>query len=333
MYNYIFLSLIFILGIFVYRKFKIMDKPKNYGWQRDAVPYSFGFFVNLVWLVSLFIKFGFANLQINILGLVVFFLTLLGFIDDRINIAPKFRLLFQFILALMLVRSGFTLSAFTNFFTGDIVYAPMILEYFSVLWLVFLINSMNFLDGLPSLTSGVSSVALVFLLFLSQVPNFHSIDQALLIDLAFLTLPFWILTFCFEFPFKNPKFLQGDSGATVMGLLLAVFSIMAGGKLAILSMVLLLPLIDVLFVIAYRVYNKKPFWKGDYRNEHLHHILRFKGYNIASIILVYLLISIIFGFIAIFLWNATVKLIALVFLSLFILFFLFKIYSSNKALK
>lgn len=317
----------------MYRRFNVMDKPKNYGWQRDAVPYSFGFFINLIWLIFLFAKFGFLNSQVNVLGFTVLGLSLTGFIDDKYNIKPKFRLLLHFVFAILLVKFGFSLSAFTNFFSGEIVYAPSVLEYFSVLWIVFLINSMNFLDGLPSLTSGVSSVALVFILFLSQLPNFHSIDQALLIDISLLTLPFWVLTFCFEFPFKNPKFLQGDSGATVMGLLLAVFSIMAGGKLAILSMVLLLPLIDVLFVIAYRIYNKKPFWKGDYKNEHLHHILRFRGYNIASIILVYLLISIIFGLIALFLWNATVKLVALFFLTLFILFFLIKIYTSNKALK
>ncbi len=322
---------ILLLGVYLYRRFGILDNPTPYGFKRKPVPYSIGLFITLVWAMTVLGVMGLANLQVLSLVFAVLTLSVVGFVDDRRGLSPAFRLLVQILLAVFLVSMGFALESFSNFLAdgSPVLYLPNLGLLLSVFWMVFLINAMNFLDGIPSLTTGVSSTALVFLIILAQIPNFHVIDQALFLDLALLTLPLWVASFVFEFPLKKPKFLPGDSGATVMGLLLAVFSIMAGGKLAILSLVLLLPLIDVLFVIARRIWQGRKPWVGDYTSEHLHHILRFLGMPLSVIVILYLTISASFGYLALNLWTSTTKLVALVVLSLALVIFLSLIYNWN----
>ncbi len=306
-----------------------MDNPSKYGWSRTPIPYSMGFALSLLWIaLVLFVTWPVSG-SLAVLLLAVFGLSLLGILDDFYNIKPWIRILVQAALVIALIAAGFRLESFTNFLSSEVVFLPELGAVITFFWIMFLINSMNFLDGIPALTSGVSSVALVFLLFLAQIPNFHLIDQAEFIEIGLITLPIWVASFVFEFPWRFPKFLPGDSGATVMGLLLAVFSIMAGGKLAILTLVLLLPLLDVLFVLGRRFLQGRALWKGDYRKDHLHHILRYKGVPIAMIVIIYLILSSVFGVLALHLWTASTKLLALGFLSIVLFLGLILMYKSN----
>ena len=87
---------------------------------------------------------------------------------------------------------------------------------------------------------------------------------------AMIALGFWM------FDFFPPKILIGDSGSMLFGLLLAVLAIFSGGKIATAFLILGFPIMDAIYVIVHRIYNKQAPWKGgewdkDRKAVHLHH--------------------------------------------------------------
>jgi len=90
------------------------------------------------------------------------------------------------------------------------------------------------------------------------------------------------------------------------GLLLATLAIFSGGKIATAFLILGFPILDALYVIIYRIYNRRAPWKGGewdkYRKAvHLHHrMLQFGLSERQVLILIYLLCA-AFGVTALFL--------------------------------
>jgi len=171
-------------------------------------------------------------------------------------------------------------------------------------------NLMNFLDGVSGLSSGVSSVGFLILLILAVAPGMHMVDQTMLQIMAISLFVIAFVGFLFEFP--APKFLLGDSGTMFFGFMLAVLSMINGGKLATAALVLLIPLFDGLWVVLRRIYDKKSPFKGDYK--HLHHRLERIGMSKELILISYVVVSLLFGLIAIFVWNTFFKVTSLLLL-------------------
>ena len=308
MYFLLISCLFFYIGFKIYRKFNLLDKPKEYGFKRKPVPYSFGLVLYFIFLIASYF-YGVDIVGLYYIYIASFLIVLIAFVDDFLNLHPLFRLLSQLLLACFVVYSGVELTQVTNPFNFEIVSIGGFGFLVSVLWIVFLTNVMNFLDGVEGLSSGVSSVAFFTLGILSLVPKLHLIDQSSLIVLTFLMSAICFLAFLFEFPRPNPKILVGDSGTMFYGFLLACFSMVAGGKLFTLLIVLLIPILDALFVIFYRISKKKLPFIGD-RN-HFHHKLLELNFSRAKITLIYFLVSICLGLISIFAWNTFLKLISL----------------------
>jgi UDP-N-acetylmuramyl pentapeptide phosphotransferase/UDP-N-acetylglucosamine-1-phosphate transferase len=123
-------------------------------------------------------------------------------------------------------------------------------------------------------------------------------------------------------PFNwNPaKVIMGDSGANFLGYALAVASIIGGAKIATALLALGLPVLDVAWVILYRIAKGRSPLKAD--RGHLHHRLLDSGWSQAQIVLFVAGISLIAGIASLLLPTRGSKLGAILVLGTTMLVFL-----------
>ncbi|MBT6143215.1 undecaprenyl/decaprenyl-phosphate alpha-N-acetylglucosaminyl 1-phosphate transferase [bacterium] len=298
-------SLIFVwLMYFAFLKFGLLDKPKKYGFSRAAVPYSFGS-VLFILFACLVLFFNPISLKLIALLTSLLILVLTCFLDDFKDLNPYLRLAIQIVCAGIVVFSGIRVLEVSNPFGTE----PIVLNSFSyilsIFWIVLLTNLINFLDGISGLSSGVSSIGFFTIFALGSMNAVHITDQSLLISLSLIAALVASLGFILEIPMSKPKVLLGDSGAMFFGFLLACLSMLNGGKLATLGLVLLVPIFDGLFVIFYRIIkSKSPVTKD---SNHLHHKLLEIGFSRLQIVIFYIAITSIFGFLSIIAWNTQLK--------------------------
>jgi UDP-GlcNAc:undecaprenyl-phosphate GlcNAc-1-phosphate transferase len=309
----------------LFPKFNLLDNPKAYGFNRAPVPYSTGIVIALIYLVSAFYYVSDFRMYIGVL-LGVMLLVGTCFVDDYKKLPPLLRLFVQFVAASIVVFFGAKVLEITNPIGGD----PILLGGFafvvSVLWIVTLTNLMNFLDGVSGLTSGVGSIGFWVIFLLSAWPGQHITDQTFVMY-GSLTLAIACSVFAF-FEFYPPRILIGDSGTMLIGFMLGVFSLINGGKLATVALVLLIPILDGIWIICRRLYNKKSPFKGDL--EHMHYKLLKIGFSERKILFLYLGLSILFGLIAVYSWNSFFKLVSLILLTSGLIIFGIKVWIHEK---
>jgi len=245
-----------------------------------------------------------------------------GIWDDLRELSPKIQFAAQVLAALIVVAFGVTVyylrSPFGNLIRLDsLKFLILDSEFFIfgslfvVGWIVLIMNVVNWLDGLDGLANGVSLIgfAVIFLLSISSVVNQPPIGilAAILIGavLGFLV---------FNFPRKKARLpassgLQrgeparqdsiiflGTSGSMFLGFMLGSLSIYSGSKVATAGLVLGVAVLDAIWVIWQRLRSGVPIWKNDQR--HLHHRLLQLGLSQRKIVVLYLVLSIVFGAIA-----------------------------------
>ena len=304
-----------LIALKVFPKLGLMDRPEKYGLKRKAVPYPGGILLYIVFVALALIFF---EPTLKLIGLLVAggILVAVSFIDDRMDLPPGFRLLVQVLVGVIMVVVGVGVETITNPFGGyiDLTHPQFILNLggvenkimlfsavLSIIWILLIINTMNWLDGIPGMTSGITVIGGLTLFFLSISEIVSQPEVATLsIIVAMIALGFWI------FDFYPPKIIIGDSGSMFFGLLLAILAIFSGGKIATAFLILGFPILDAVYVIVHRLYNKKAPWKGGewdkYRKAvHLHHRLLQFGLSERQVLgLIYLLCT-IFGISALFL--------------------------------
>jgi UDP-N-acetylmuramyl pentapeptide phosphotransferase/UDP-N-acetylglucosamine-1-phosphate transferase len=120
-------------------------------------------------------------------------------------------------------------------------------------------------------------------------------------------------------PFNwNPaRIIMGDSGANFLGYALAVASIIGGAKIATALLALGLPVLDVAWVIVYRIVQGRSPVLAD--RGHLHHRLLDGGWSQARIVLFVSGVSLIAGIASLLLPNRELKLAAIVVLGMVLL--------------
>lgn len=316
--------LLLIIAQRVFPKLGFMDNPKKWGFKRDPIPYSVGIVVAISFLISVivFVPIDF-SLFLILIG--AMFLSIIGFIDDKKGLKPLVRLAFQFFSGILLVLSGVKLLSFKLPFIGiipldyfEISGVNILAAVFIVLWTSLLINAMNFLDGVPGLNSTVTIIASFTIFVLSIHPGIHA-DPSSQIVTSYLALILGssVLALLF-FDFPKPSVLMGDSGSTFFGFMLAVLSVISGGKIATAVLVLGIPLLDLIWVVIRRTLDGRKFWQGDLK--HMHHRFLDYGFSERQVVFIYGLISLIFGFFAVLFVDVNQKFFLL--LALFVLMFL-----------
>ncbi len=233
-----------------------------------------------------------AGIDRNLLGLIlaILVLTAVNIMDDLKGVHWGIKLLLQVVAASLIAYFGIRIQWFSNPF-GDRFFLGSLDWFFVVIWLVGMSNVVNWLDGVNGLAGGVSAISLAILFFLSIGPLVAQSENALVAAIAFGA----ILGFLPFNAFKAKAFL-GDTGSVFLGFLIGVLAIISGGKVATAFLVLAIPFLDAIVVVFSRlVHGKWPFHSD---KRHLHHRLLAVGFKPWQIVLIFYVISLLFGLIA-----------------------------------
>jgi UDP-GlcNAc:undecaprenyl-phosphate/decaprenyl-phosphate GlcNAc-1-phosphate transferase len=138
----------------------------------------------------------------------------------------------------------------------------------TLVWIVAIMNMVNFLDGLDGLAAGICAIAGSTFAVIGL--SLGAPDAALLAAI--------VAGACFGFLHHNfypARIFMGDSGALLLGFLLATLAVEGLVKTAALAtlvlplLVLAIPIIDTSFVVAKRMKYRQPLYEAD--RTHLHH--------------------------------------------------------------
>jgi UDP-GlcNAc:undecaprenyl-phosphate GlcNAc-1-phosphate transferase len=158
----------------------------------------------------------------------------------------------------------------------------------TVVWIVALINAVNWLDGLDGLAAGVSFIAAATLAAIAYR------QQDLLAVLFLVALAGSLLGFL-PYNFNPAKLIMGDTGAMLLGYVLATVSVAAAMKKASLVSVgvpllaLGIFIFDSLQTIVSRLRHGQPPYRPDQR--HVHHRLLRAGWSHREAVLMIYAIS------------------------------------------
>ncbi|MBP6930265.1 undecaprenyl/decaprenyl-phosphate alpha-N-acetylglucosaminyl 1-phosphate transferase [Patescibacteria group bacterium] len=278
-----------------------------------------------------FAIFG-VSIDKRLLGLLLggLVLAIIMAVDDFRGLRPWQKLIAQFVVWAIVVGAGigithlnnpfgleFNLREYaTNITIGAAVYHFVwIADLLLLFWLVGMMNAMNFIDGADGLAAGIGLIGFVVLGVLSLMP---SINQPAVAMLAFIASA--CVGACLLFNFYPAKVFLGDSGAMWIGYMLAVLSVISGGKLATLFLVLAVVILDGLVVAFFRVKNKQnPFTTSD--QSHIHHRFMKAGMSMPVAVMVIWALSALFGAFALFTFGKT-KWILIAILSIAVVLFL-----------
>lgn len=226
-------------------------------------------------------------------GAVIIFIVM--FLDDIYGLGPIPKLLGQLAAATAAILGGLRIGYLTNIFGQG----WLILEWLSIpltyFWILTVTNAMNFIDGLDGLAAGITVIATIASAFSSSSRGIFP-PTILLASIAGGALGF------LPFNFKPAKIFMGDSGANLIGFLIATATIWGTSKatsavvIGVAILCLGVPMFDVFFSAIRRILSGKSPLKGDMDN--IHYILVKKGWSETSVVLVFYLITAILSAIA-----------------------------------
>jgi UDP-GlcNAc:undecaprenyl-phosphate GlcNAc-1-phosphate transferase len=199
-----------------------------------------------------------------------------GAIDDFRGLRWFEKLAGQLVAAAIPTGFGVWVDRFTFPFLGVHSLAGWIGVPLTVAWIVAIMNMVNFLDGLDGLASGVGAIAgatfAVIALSLAKP------DAAILSAIVFGACVGFL-----RHNFYPARIFMGDSGALLLGFVLAAVSVQGllktAATVALLFplLVLAVPIVDTTFVVARRLKHGESPFEGD--QAHLHHRFLRRGFS------------------------------------------------------
>lgn len=217
-------------------------------------------------------------------GLLIF----IGILDDFHELTARIRLLAQIIAALMVTVGGNNqLVDLGHLVSEHAVTLHYLAIPVTVFGIVSVINAVNMLDGLDGLAGTLGLIECLLLALLAAHAG-RLVDCKLLLIFSGALLGF--LSFNFRFKQDKPaQIFMGDAGSTLIGLMVAWFTIsLSQGPAPAASPVTMLwvmsvPLIDFAAIFIQRIARRtSPFQAG---RDHIHHWLQHQGFSIAQTVL------------------------------------------------
>jgi UDP-GlcNAc:undecaprenyl-phosphate GlcNAc-1-phosphate transferase len=242
------------------------------------------------------------------------FIFIAGLIDDKYQLRAGTLFAIQFIAALIAISGLIFIDRVNSPFTNELVFFPWYVTVsLTTFWIMGMINTVNWLDGLDGLASGVVAIAVaVFTIHMWREGQY----SVVFLPLALLGAALGFL------PHNFPgRIFMGSSGALFLGFTLGALSIMAGAKVATALLVLCIPILDVAWLMIYRLHGGRSFARAG--RDHLHFRLLEMGLSQRAVVLIYYSASICLGALALLVSSRLYKLLALVMLGLGAFAFLF----------
>jgi len=278
----------------VAHKIGAIDNPKvepERRMHKEPIPRLGGLAIFFSFVVSVLLFYEISAFTLSLMGGALLIVAI-GVLDDVFRIRALYKFFVHVAAAGLVVWPGGVIVERINVFGGYLHFG-----YFSIpltiLWIVGLISAINLIDGLDGLACGISTIsAFSILLVTILIGDFKvALMVAILVGSCLGFLPFNM----------NPaKIIMGDSGATLLGFVLAVVSIQGVFKVhAVLTfmipfLILGVPIFDTAFAIVRRLLSgKNPFSTPD--RGHLHHRLLDMGFGQKQTVRILYGVSALFG--------------------------------------
>jgi len=202
-------------------------------------------------------------------------ITVVGLLDDLIDLPPQLKLLGQVTAGLICVLSGVRVDDFTFPFVGRVdlgdLGGPL-----TLVGLVLVMNVVNFSDGVDGLAAGVCAIAAVGFAVIAF--DLHEDAAGILAAcIAGAALGFLVHNF------HPASVFMGDSGSNLLGLLLGAVIVEGSLKtnaliaLIVPLVILAVPFLDTGFVVAKRIKYRRPVYRAD--SNHFHHRFHRMGFS------------------------------------------------------
>ncbi len=199
---------------------------------------------------------------------------LLGIIDDRHAVAPRYKLMAQSVVAVAAIMTGFHVEAITLPLLDSVLLPAWAGAVLSFVWIVGITNAMNLTDGLDGLAAGIGFLAASINAIVAIWLGNHYMT-AVMVLLAGSLLGF------LRYNFHPARVFLGDTGSLALGMFLALASLRSAQKAhtAVLILIPLFalgyPIFDTLLAIARRTLRGQSVFSSD--REHIHHRLLDRG--------------------------------------------------------
>ncbi|HEX2088414.1 MAG TPA: MraY family glycosyltransferase [Actinomycetota bacterium] len=229
------------------------------------------------------------ELQGTLIAAVV--ITGIGVLDDTRTLSVPAKVAGQLLAAGLLILNGVELLFFWFPTQGVISLGSDLSVPLTALWILTMVNGVNLIDGLDGLAAGIVTIAaLAFFtwVFVSPPLGVQPLSTAALLSAVAAGAALGFL----PYNFYPAKIFMGDSGAMLLGIVLASATLSgvgrtvqpSGGDIAAFSIpvlipmiVLAVPLVDVALAIIRRMRKGRAVFAPD--KEHIHHQLREIGHT------------------------------------------------------
>lgn len=249
----------------------------------------------------------------NVIGVVLAatVIWLIGLVDDLRDVSAPAKLAGMVLAGSILTLVGLTIIYFRVPFLGFTVLPPDLSALITVLWVVGMANAVNLIDGLDGLAAGIVAIGSgSFFLYGWRLLEVGVIDPTNVGPLIAVVTAGVCIGFL-PFNFNPASIFMGDSGALLLGLLLASSTIAVGGQsddpfsgqswfffapLVIPLVILGVPLIDTVFAVVRRARRRSGVATAD--KEHLHHRLMDLGHgHRRTVVLLWAWTAVLSGFV------------------------------------
>ena len=215
-----------------------------------------------------------------------------GMLDDLREVSAPAKIAGQVLAGSVMALAGVTMFFFRIPFADFLVLAPDLAFLVTVLWVVGMANAVNIIDGLDGLAAGIVAIAggglFIYAARLTSAGLLEADNMAPLL----MAITCGVCVGFLPHNFSPAKVFMGDSGAMLLGLLMAAATISVGGRTAdqfsgqtyfffaplfIPFFILGVPILDTGFAIVRRAARRASVSEAD--KEHLHHRLMQMGHG------------------------------------------------------
>lgn len=307
---------------------------------RHAVTRGGGFVFSIfVFIISVFLVKPTGFFPGIYLGAIL--ISVLGLLDDMQNTgvstklkfieSPILRFALLSVIILIVIPFGIRIDFVNNPFNGIIffneifliqlgaVQIPVIAVAITVLWVMWVMTVLSWSNGVDGQFGGIVGITFIVLAILAlrfEVLSANNINLAILCVIS-AGVTFGIT----KFNWYPSKIIWGF-GAYAAGFIIATSSILIGAKIAVATVIMIVPFMDAFVLIIKRLIAGKNPMKGD--KGHLHHLLMQRGWGVRRIATFYWFTTAIFGILGIVSANKDSWLLVLT-ISGFVAFFILAI--------
>ena len=228
-------------------------------------------------------------------GIAMAFILATGAYDDFRMVSPRYKILFQFASAVLILITRFDFDRLL--YTGSGIITN--LGYFSIpltiLWVVGITNAFNLIDGVDGLAGGI---ALIIAFFLGLIYfSYSGVSKSVLLCVCLIGVIIGFLVF--NAPFPRAKIFMGDCGSQFLGFTLALIPLMKEADkptslpLFYAASLFLIPILDTTAAVWRRLRDGKNIYDPD--KSHLHHKLINMGCDAKKVDIIIFSVQIVIG--------------------------------------